>query len=188
MMRSVKALRGRPIAARDGKMGEVVDVYFDDERWELRYLVVDTRHSMPQREVLVPRACLTSDPGKGELPVQLTRAQVEHCPELDMDLPVWRQHELSFARSAMADRHLRSSGMVIGFGVHALDGSLGRVEDLILNDVGWTVCSLQIALNRWLPGRRVLAPPAAVESIDWCDREVCLRLTRDALRALPVAN
>ena len=68
MLRSVKALRGRPIAARDGKMGEVVDVYFDDERWELRYLVVDTRHSMPQREVLVPRACLTSEPGMDELP------------------------------------------------------------------------------------------------------------------------
>jgi sporulation protein YlmC with PRC-barrel domain len=188
MLRSVKALRGRPIAARDGDMGEVVDVYFDDERWELRYLVVDTRHSMPHREVLVPRSCLGAEPVKGALPVELTRVQVEHSPERDLDLPVWRQHELSFARRAMADRHLRSSGVVIGYSVHALDGVLGRVEDLILNDSGWTVSSLLIALNRWFPGRRVLAPPAAVESIDWCDREVHLRLTREALRALPSAN
>ena len=44
MSRSVKALRGDAILARDGDLGFVVDAYFDDERWRVRYLVVDNRN------------------------------------------------------------------------------------------------------------------------------------------------
>ncbi|MEP7246109.1 MAG: PRC-barrel domain-containing protein [Gammaproteobacteria bacterium] len=38
----VTALKGSRVRASDGEIGKVTDVYFDDEDWVVRYLVVDT--------------------------------------------------------------------------------------------------------------------------------------------------
>jgi hypothetical protein len=188
MLLNVKALRGRPVAARDGEMGWVADVYFDDERWDLRYLVVDTGKSMPQREVLLARSVLAGNMRRNAVAVELTREQIERAPQADSELPVWRQHELSYAGRAAADPHLRSGAMIIGCRVRALDGPIGHVDDLIVDDAGWRVCALRIALRNWLPGKRVLAEPWAVDSIDWPGNEVRLRMTREALRGLPTVS
>lgn len=40
-------LKGDTIVARDGNIGSVKDVYFDDERWAVRYLVVDSGNWLP---------------------------------------------------------------------------------------------------------------------------------------------
>jgi len=42
MLRSVNDLKGCTIVATDGDVGEVVEFYFDDERWTVRYLIADT--------------------------------------------------------------------------------------------------------------------------------------------------
>lgn len=41
-------LKGDDIVARDGRIGSVDDVYFDDARWAVRYLVVDTGTGCPE--------------------------------------------------------------------------------------------------------------------------------------------
>jgi hypothetical protein len=42
MLRNSKDLEGCSIGATDGTIGEVKDLYFDDEAWVIRYLVVGT--------------------------------------------------------------------------------------------------------------------------------------------------
>ncbi len=42
MLRSMKDLHGFAIHASDGDIGRVADCLFDDDRWAVRYLVVDT--------------------------------------------------------------------------------------------------------------------------------------------------
>jgi hypothetical protein len=43
MLNSIKKLSGCRILATDGEVGAVAEaVYFDDEQWVVRYLVVDT--------------------------------------------------------------------------------------------------------------------------------------------------
>lgn len=37
MLRNVNDLRGYAILATDGAIGEVDDLYFDDDRWAIRY-------------------------------------------------------------------------------------------------------------------------------------------------------
>src|SRR5438128_141100 len=54
MTKSVKSLLHREVASRDGTAGSLVDLYFDDGDWCLRYLVVDPGGPMPRRELLVP--------------------------------------------------------------------------------------------------------------------------------------
>ena len=52
-MRNVKDLRGYAIRATDGVIGTVDDLYFDDEDWGIRYLVVNTGSWLSNRKVLI---------------------------------------------------------------------------------------------------------------------------------------
>lgn len=99
MLRSLKALDGFTIAATDGELGHVRDIYFDDEKWTIRYFEVDTGGWLSGRNVLLSPASVTGiDWKEKSLRVKLTRRQVEDSPGLDSALPVSRQHELALSR------------------------------------------------------------------------------------------
>ncbi len=213
MLHNVSDLRGDKIAARDGEIGKLDQVYFDDDDWHVRYLVVDTGGWLSGRKVLVsPASVDRSKSSDHALAVGLTREQVEHSPGIDADKPVSRQYEEAHARyygyplywaspevpvmpppepagkaarqleeaeRKAAQSHLRSSGEVIGYSIHAADGRIGHVEDLRIDDRNWAVSDLVVDTRDWLPGKKVLVPPSAVENIDWSTREVRLRMSRD---------
>ena len=93
MLRNVKDLRGYTIRATDGFIGAVDDFYFDDQDWGIRYLVIDTGRWPSDRKVLISFSAIGSpDQMTQELPVSLTKTQVEHSPRSDTRKPVSR-HE-----------------------------------------------------------------------------------------------
>lgn len=53
MLRTLKDLQGCAIRATDGDLGHVKDVYFDDQRWVVRYLIVKTGSPLASRKVLI---------------------------------------------------------------------------------------------------------------------------------------
>ena len=181
------ALRGDVVLARDGDMGFVVDVYFDDERWSVRYLVVDTGHVMPERRVLIaPESVVREQPTDDLIRVRLTRKEVERSPDVDSALPVAFQFDVP-ERRAGGDPHLRSSEVVIGYHVEALDGPGGRVSDLAVDGTTWSIERLVVDTGHWFPGPRVLLSPDTVRRIDWPWRKVHIGLTREQVRRLPRA-
>ena len=182
MLHSVKGLRGSAIAARDERFGFVMDLYFDDRTWTVRYVVLDTGRPMPQRSVLLDPAELDSIGQGGTLSVRLTRRQVEKKPDWLTERPVYLQHDMTPAGHP-GDGHLRSSGIVLGCSVEARDGLLGHVADLLLDDEGWTVPELLVDTRYWLPGRRVHVPARSVEEIDWIGHRVRLGCGRAAVLA-----
>src|SRR5688572_14442041 len=94
MVRNLKQIEGRALKARDGILGEVRDVYFDDRDWHVRYLVVQTGTWLHRRKVLIsPEAFCGLDWGLQVFPVNLTTEQVRNSPGIDTDKPVTRQHE-----------------------------------------------------------------------------------------------
>lgn len=98
MLRRFTDLRRCAIGATDGELGKLVDLYFDDVAWAVRYLVVDTGRWLPGRQVLIaPAAVGELDPAGHLLRVALTREQVEHSPDVDTALPVSRQYEAQLA-------------------------------------------------------------------------------------------
>ena len=77
IFRNVKDLRGYAIRATDGVIGKVEDLYFDDEDWAIRYLVVETGSWASGRKVLIsPIAIGHPDWMEQLLPVSLTKAHV----------------------------------------------------------------------------------------------------------------
>ncbi len=95
MLRNAKTLEGFELRARDGKLGHVRDFYFDDERWTVRYLVVDTAGWLSGRRVLIAPAAVEGDDWAQRcLSVALTKDQVRRSPGPDREQPVTREEEL----------------------------------------------------------------------------------------------
>jgi hypothetical protein len=94
MLRSMKSLQGHRLHATDGTLGTVDEFYFDDDKWVVRYLVADTGRWLPGRLVLIsPQSLGRPNWATRELPVSLTKEQVEKSPSIETDKPVHRQHE-----------------------------------------------------------------------------------------------
>jgi hypothetical protein len=99
MLHRVKDLQGCDILATDGGIGSVETLYFDDARWTIRYLVVDTGKWLPGKLVLVsPIAIRQPNWTNRTLAVALTRDQVRNSPDIDTHKPVSRQQEVAYAR------------------------------------------------------------------------------------------
>lgn len=97
MFHHVKDLQGYAIRATDGVIGKVEDMYFDDEGWAIRYLVVDTGSWLSGRKVLISPIAIGEPDWLGQLlPVSLTKDQVEKSPDIDTRKPVSRQHEVMY--------------------------------------------------------------------------------------------
>jgi uncharacterized protein YrrD len=98
MLRTARNLKGTSIAATDGNIGSVQDLYFDDRSWTVRYLVVDTGTWLPGRHVLISPISVRASADPSSVAVALTKAQVKDSPSVDIDKPVNRQYEEEYSR------------------------------------------------------------------------------------------
>ena len=237
MIYAAKDLEGYAIAATDGDIGHVKDLYFDDHSWVIRYLVVDTGSWLSSRRVLIsPYAVGLADRANKRLPVSITQEQVKNSPDVDTQKPVSRQHEKDYlgyygyptywggaslwgdglspelmlpgaegygspaaernqAQMAYAQRravqeeqgdpHLRSCGNLKGYHIQALDGEIGHVHGLLVDDESWAIRYLIVDTSNWWLGHKVLISPSWITDIRWEDSKVAVDLTRQAIKDAP---
>jgi uncharacterized protein YrrD len=221
VLRKAKDLVGYAIHATDGNIGAVTDLYFDDERWAVRYLVVDTGGWLTGRKVLIsPRAFGELEWSAKVLPVSLTKSQVENSPDIDTNKPVSRQHEAAHLGyyeypfywggsglwgmgeypgdlssqtaieaelranepaspvTASDDSHLQSFNAVMGYHIHATDGEIGHVDDMLIDDRSWAIRDLVVDTSNWWGGHKVLIEPGSITSVTWSSAEVKVSLSR----------
>lgn len=94
MLHDMKKLENYKISATDGEIGQVKDFYFDDDKWTVRYLIVETGTWLSSRKVLISPISLQSPDWQAHtLAVSITMAQVKSSPDIDTDKPVSRQNE-----------------------------------------------------------------------------------------------
>lgn len=169
MLHKIKDLQGDAIHAEDGEVGSVDDLYFDDEYWDVRYLVVNTRRWIPGPKYLVSPIAIDRERtlARGDIRVELTREQISRCPMV------------------AAAANLRSSVEVIGCGIEALDGAIGSVADLVVDDETWEITDVLVDSRQWLPGKLLLISPEVIERIDWPEKKVHLRLAREDILQAP---
>jgi uncharacterized protein YrrD len=111
MERNIKGLIGYSMEATDGVIGEVKEFYFDDQTWDIRYLIVKTGGWLSGREVLISPAALVKANDQNELfPVRLTKKQISDSPDIDTNKPVSRQQE-----TALYDHYAWESYWLSGF-------------------------------------------------------------------------
>jgi hypothetical protein len=97
MLRNVRELEQCAIAAADGEIGHVDQLFFDDLSWVIRYLVADAGTWLLSRRVLLsPVAVESLDWRARRLHVALTREQVRYSPDVDAEMPLSRQIEKEY--------------------------------------------------------------------------------------------
>lgn len=99
MLQKANDIIGLKLRTIDGAAGHVKDIYFDDQTWTTRYLMIDTGTWLPGRQVLIqPDALGLPDLETRELSVELTREQLIHAPLKDSDPPLAQRREMALAR------------------------------------------------------------------------------------------
>ena len=99
MLKNLKKIINFKILARDSNdlFGKVKDVYFDDEKWTVRYLEVDTGKWLSERLTLVsPYNVIEVDWEEGVVWVNLSRKQVEAGPKSELHMPITRHFETQY--------------------------------------------------------------------------------------------
>lgn len=97
MLRTVESFKGYAIRATDDELGNIEELFFDDEKWGIRYLVVKTGAWLTRQRVLIsPYSVLSVNDADKTVQVNLTRKQVESSPDIDTHQPVSRQMEQEY--------------------------------------------------------------------------------------------
>lgn len=80
---------------------------------------------------------------------------------------------------------LIQAGDLWKFSLSTVDGRVGRVQDLQIDDRRWTVSDIVVGLGHWLTDWRVIVNPASVVGIDETNRSLRLALTSDEVAQAP---
>lgn len=93
-LRSFKQVKGYNVAASDGDIGSVTDAIVDDDKWTVRYLIIDTGNWLPGRQVLVSPQWVDEIIWLDRRVVTtMTQAAVKNSPEFEPHAAVNRQYE-----------------------------------------------------------------------------------------------
>lgn len=143
------------------------------------------------------------------LPVSITQEQVSNSPHIDTRKPVSRQHEMHYlgyygypfywdgfskwsdlnypnviTQEAADDYHLRSFKVVKGYHIKAMDGDIGHVDGLII-DESWVIRYMIVNTGHWWHGHQVLIAPQWINSVDWPESIVSVGLSKQEVKDAP---
>jgi uncharacterized protein YrrD len=80
---------------------------------------------------------------------------------------------------------IRSQSEVSGYAIHATDGLIGSVSDVLFEDTTWLVRWLVVDTGDWLSGRRVLLPPSALAHVNHIGHQFNIKLTKQQVKDSP---
>jgi uncharacterized protein YrrD len=83
---------------------------------------------------------------------------------------------------SLVDVRLRSASELAGYHVKAGDGEVGTVDDLVLDDDLNRILFLVVEVKGWLNGKKVLAGPSMISSVDWATSAVHVNVNLQALK------
>jgi len=80
---------------------------------------------------------------------------------------------------------LRHASKIIGCDVASSDGSVGKIHDILFDEVSWNFRFVVADVGSWLGGERVLLPFASVGEIDEEQRLLHIPLTKEEIEHSP---
>lgn len=169
MLHLARKVRGAVVRGRDGEaIGTVDDFRLDDSHWQVQYLVIDMGRD--QFALITPNH-VVGPWNRAEVGVDLTRADL-------------RIHDRSepFASDAGG---LRSAHESVGYHVHATDGEIGHVDDLLIDESDWSVEYLLLDTSNWPGGQAVVVSTEAVLDVNPEQQTVRVNADRERVRRSP---
>ncbi|MFX1678746.1 hypothetical protein PV762_05905 [Mitsuaria sp. CC2] len=191
-LNSLSLLQRCKVTGNDGDIGHVRLALFDTTDWRIHFLVLEASPWLFGRWVLILPSLLLQPIERGSMHMDASRRTVRMSPTLHplqgisaqqahaarmhygMETPVAADLPL-LIETALLDCELTSGGV-----------GIGRVVDLIYDDVAWTLRYLLVDTSAWWPGgHRVLIGVRWIEAIDIVAKQLCLSMDRASVRASP---
>jgi hypothetical protein len=92
--------------------------------------------------------------------------------------------EERYAEERSWDHQLRSSQATTGYAVEALDGDVGCIADLIVDDQTWVIRYMIVNTSGWWPGHQVLVAPPWINKINWGSSKIFVSIDREPFKNL----
>jgi uncharacterized protein YrrD len=102
--------------------------------------------------------------GRGSLPVLMPPS----ADEVETDL---RYHHRK-------DKHLQSTCAIAGYQIQTVDGTIGHVSDLMVDDKSWAIRDLSVETGHWYRGKEIFISPGKIDRISYEDSKVFVNLTK----------
>ncbi|MFZ4625275.1 MAG: PRC-barrel domain-containing protein [Rhodoferax sp.] len=83
------------------------------------------------------------------------------------------------------DPHLRSCQSVIGYHIHASDGDIGHLQELLVDEKTWSIRYMVVDTRHYWIGHTVLVSPDWVKDINWGESNVTLDLMQQSVKDSP---
>ncbi len=80
---------------------------------------------------------------------------------------------------------LRTLNELHDYTIGAVDGVVGQVKDLYLDDATWVVRYLVVETGSWLASKKVLISPIAIGEPDWAQRLLPVSITKEQVKNSP---
>jgi len=95
MLHLAHKVAGATVKGTDGDIGTLEDFYFEEDRWTVRYLLVDTGKWFSGKRVLISPMSVRNEWGRTGVRLNLTKEQVWNSPEFTDGGPLSREGETS---------------------------------------------------------------------------------------------
>jgi len=195
-------LYGTSVDASDGRLGNIIDFLFDDQRWHVGHLVLNAGRWLRRRRVTLPYDTIVmKDWSDRHVFIEgLTRQQIRISPATETRVPISLHESLAevtimdwdtyLVNTTFTDHpwqisddpHIHNTRDVVGYHVQGSDGPIGYVSDFVINDESWSVSDLVVNMRNWLPGRQILIPTAHIEEVRGANRSMRISLSRKSIR------
>jgi len=170
-----KSFQGKTIQAKDGPIGHVQDVYFDDLEWKIRYVAVKTGRWLPGKTVLLASQTITRyEHGNSGVPVSLTKDEVKSSTSLEAEKP--------------GNPHLCCTHEVLGYSLRATDGDIGRLEDFVIHDEDNSIRFLIIKIETLMAAKKILIRPGSIIGIDRSAKKLIANLSCHDVETSPTCE
>ena len=126
--------------------------------------------------------------GRGNLPGGLDSALMDDFEmnfAEEMELERIARHRRQHDPERRDDPHLRSVSEILGYHLHATDGDIGHVTDLLVDEQSWAIRHLVVETGHWWKGKEVLIAPESITAVRWEDFSVSIDMACEAVKKAP---
>lgn len=79
------------------------------------------------------------------------------------------------------DQQLRSTREVTGYAIHTVDGEVGTVSGVLVDDTHWVITELIVETGHWYAGKKIRLLPEHIQQINYLGMNVQVNLTKENL-------
>jgi len=76
------------------------------------------------------------------------------------------------------DKHLQSARALSGYEIQTVDGTIGSVSGLVVDDRSWVIHEMTVQAGHWYSGKEILIPTGKIERISYEGSKVFVNLTK----------